>query len=410
MTNPAEKPSLIVMKFGGTCLATAELRAQAIASVREHVDAGRRLVVVVSAMGRAGEPYSTDTLKGLPATSAELSTREADALLSCGEQISACVFAAELQGSGVPALSLRGFQAGIVTDETHGDATILEIRPTKIREHLEEGRVVVVTGFQGISLRGEVTTLGRGGSDTTAVALAAALGADCTEIVTDVDGVMTADPRSEPDARPVAEMTHREAAELARRGAKVLHPRAAGRARASKVPVHIRSVTPGQPSTWLVSEEGRWSPGRDCAPRTTSVTSMSGIAQVVVEDSRLVDHPAGVAQILGAIARAGISLDMFSISPGRVAFTLEQQRAAEVREILQQIGFTAKANLQCAKITLVGGGIHGIPGVMHRMVAALAAREITIRQSVDSNTILSVLIDASKEEDAVHALHIEFFG
>lgn len=410
MTSAAEKPTLVVMKFGGTCLATSELRSRAVRSVREHIDEGRRLVVVVSAMGRAGEPYATDTLRTLPAASADLSAREADALVSCGEEISAAVFAAELQGSGVPAVSLRGFQAGIITDETHGDATIREIRPAKIREHLAAGRVVVVTGFQGITLRGEITTLGRGGSDTTAVALAAALGAERTEIVTDVDGVMTADPRLEPDARPVAEMTHREAAELARRGAKVLHPRAAGRARASKVPVHIRSLTPGQPGTWLVSEDGRWSPGRECAPRTTSVTSMSGIAHVVVEDTRLADDPSRVATVLGRIAAVGISLDMFSISPGRVAFTLDLQRIAEVRGILEEMDLRTSVNPRCAKITLVGGGIHGIPGIMHRMVAALTARGIVIHQSVDSNTILSVLIDASREEDAVHALHVEFFG
>lgn len=397
------------MKFGGTCLGTTEARERAVECVRRRFLEGKRVVVVVSAMGRRGDAYATDTLKGLLAHYKQATPREQDALLSCGEDLSSALFAAQLEACGMPAVSLRGYQAGILTDDRHGEATIREIRPVRIREHLDEGRVVVVAGFQGVSLTGEVTTLGRGGSDTTAVALAAALGAECAEIITDVEGVMTADPRRVPGARTVAAMTHREAAELACRGAKVLHPRAADLARIAQTPVQIRGLAASTVGTWLVAEEGRWQPAPMAASRTTSVTSMAGIAQITVHSREEVLSPAVLERVLGSVAEAGISLDMFSIAPERIAFTLNEECLAEAETVLAPLGLDLELRRSCAKITLVGGGIHGIPGIMHRVVATLACRGIAILQSVDSNTIISVLIDGVREEDAVHALHDEFF-
>jgi aspartate kinase len=416
-TGAPERAGLIVMKFGGTSLGTEEQRARAVECVRERLAQSREIVVVVSAMGRAGDAYATDTLKQLLAQLAQSPPREIDALLSCGEDISAALFAAQLEAGGIRAVSLRGYQAGIITDESHGRATIREIRPARIREHLGEGRVVVVAGFQGVTPRGEITTLGRGGSDTTAIALAAALNAERAEIITDVDGVLTADPRRVPEARPVETMTHREAAELACRGAKVLHPHAADLAREAQMPVWVRGPDAAAKGTFLVSEEERWLPESLALPmgiptaasRTTSVTSMSGIAQVSIRGRDFSREPEVVERIFGRIAAAGISLDMFNISRDCVAFTLDEEQLAQVNELLAPLHLEVAQRAHCAKVTLVGGGIHGIPGIMHRVVATLACEGIPILQSVDSNTIISVLIDESREEDAVHALHHEFF-
>ena len=401
---------LIVMKFGGTCLGSEEARDRAAECVRRRFLDGKRIVVVVSAMGRRGDAYATDTLKDLIGKYTQTTPREQDALLSCGEDLSAAVFAAQLEACGMPAVSLRGYQAGIITDDRYGEAAIREIRPVRIREHLDEGRVVVVAGFQGVSLTGDVTTLGRGGSDTTAIALAAALDAERAEIITDVDGVMTADPRRVSGARAVEAMTHREAAELACRGAKVLHPRAADLARIAHTPVQIRGLDESTVGTYLVAEEGRWQPAPMATSRTTSVTSMSGIAQVLVHGGEAGLSPSVLERILGSIAEAGISLDMFSIAPDRIAFTLDGEQLAETEVVLAPLELDLQLRRHCAKITLVGGGIHGIPGIMHRVVATLACKGIAILQSVDSNTIISVLIDGAREEDAVHALHEEFFG
>lgn len=401
---------LIVIKFGGSSLSTPERRALAADIVRQKTEEGGRVVAVVSAMGREGDPYATDTLLGLMHSLPEAAAREVDALAACGEEISAAVLTSLLKERGMNAVSLRGFQAGIITDEKHGDADIREIRPVRILEHLERGEIVVVAGFQGITEKGEVTTLGRGGSDTTAVALAAALSAERVEIYTDVDGVRTADPRMVGDPRAVPEITYEESAELAFKGARILHPRAAERARASGVAVEIRNTVSSGQSTWLVPDEGRWSPDGEMAPRTISVTSTAGIAQLSITGIRFLEDPDLLERILGKVARRGISLDMMSICPDRVAFTLKLSRAAEAADALSALGVEVEINERCAKVTLVGGGIHGIPGVMHRIVRALARKGIGIHQSVDSNMIISVLVDAGREEDAVRTLHEEFFG
>ncbi len=422
----APRAAPIVMKFGGTSLASPPCREQALARVAERVgrgagegvgaggasaaaDSAGGVVVVVSAMGRAGDPYATDSLLDLVRDLPAVTAREIDALAACGEEISAAVFAAHLQQRGVPAVSLRGDQAGIHTDDRHRDAEIVAIHPVRIRAHLARGEVVVVAGFQGVTASGDVATLGRGGSDTTAVALGAALGADHVEIYTDVDGVLTADPRLVPAARRVDEVTYHESAELAFKGARVLHPRAAERARASRVAVEIRNTLSAASGTRLVPDEGRWSADGDLPPRTTAVTSAGRIAQVRIEGPLLPAGPDGQARIFGELAARAISLDMISICPDRIAFTLPAERADEAAQALRTLGMELELNRRCAKVTLVGGGIHGIPGIMHRIVRALARCGIAVLQSVDSNMIVSVLVDAEQEAAAVRAIHAEFF-
>ncbi|ARU63356.1 hypothetical protein CBW65_21980 [Tumebacillus avium] len=239
--------ALIVQKFGGTSLAGPEQIRQAACRVRETVSQGDAAVVVVSAMG-----HTTDELLGLAGQLTEQPcTRELDMLMVCGEQVSAALLALALQALGVPSVSLNGAMAGIRTEARHGEAQILSIDPARIRAELAAGRVVIVTGFQGVNPAGDPTTLGRGGSDTSAVALAAALDADLCEICTDVDGVYTADPRSVPTASKIDSLSYDEMLELALGGAVVLHPRAVETAKEHGVPVTVRSSFHGGAGTWI---------------------------------------------------------------------------------------------------------------------------------------------------------------
>ena len=401
--------NLIVMKFGGTSLADGERRRTAAERVAERVGEGLQVVAVVSAIGRRGDPYATDTLLGLLREAPDGPAREKDALIACGEEISAALFAALLAQRGVPAVSLRGSQAGIVTDERHQQACIREIHTECIREHLGRGEVVVVAGFQGATPAGDVTTIGRGGSDTSAVALGIALGAARVEIFTDVDGVMTADPRVVAEAASISPVTFEEAAELAFKGAGVLHPRAAELAREAGMPTTILTPQAGSRGTRLIPDAvHRFDPGvRGCA---VSVTSRAGIAQATLDGLDLAARPELLERIFGAIAERGVTLDMMSIAPDRVVFTLEEDAVARMRAALDGLGVAYRVQPGCAKVTLVGGGIHGVPGVMHRIVRALTRAGIGIRQSVDSNMIIGVLVDAARERDAVRAVHAEFFG
>lgn len=403
-------PSIVVLKFGGTSVATPERRELAAARVLERVHAGKNVVVVVSAMGRRGDPYATDTLLDLVRPYPSCSARERDALASVGEEIAAPVFAALLQERGVKAVSLRGFQAGFVTDARHGDATVQEIRPARILSHLRRGDVVVVTGFQGVTERGDVTTIGRGGSDTSAVLLGVALEAEHVEIFTDVDGVLTADPRVVPDARPLPAITFEESAELAYKGSKVLHPAAAEHAREAGTRVVVRNTTSDAEGTWVVPETERHRFVAEAQEFASSITSKPGIAQFAVTGVDFRTDLGLLERVFGVIAEAGVSLDMMNILCDRAIFTTERASVGVVSAALAALGVTFTVNNACAKVTLVGGGIHGVPGIMHRMVRALTGAGIAVLQSVDSNMIVGVLVDAARTDDAVRALHVEFFG
>jgi aspartate kinase len=398
-----------VMKFGGTSLSTPQRREAAVDAVARRAGEGLRVVVVVSAMGRAGDPYATDTLLRLIDAQGDAPARERDAIAACGEEISAALFATLLCARGLPAVSLRGFQAGIVTSARHQHAAIREIRPAQILDHLARGEVVVVAGFQGITPAGDVTTIGRGGSDTTAVALGVALQADRVEIHTDVPGVLTADPQIVPDPGAVREITFDEGAELAFKGAGVLHPRAAELARQVRLAVEVRCTFADAQGTWLVAGDGTpiEREGGTCA---AAVTSTGNIVQVTVQDGRLAREPALLERIFGGIAARGITLDMMSIFRERVAFTFDRDAWTEVRETLDGLGVAYAVNDHCARVTLVGAGIHGVPGIMHRIVRALTAAGIRVLQSVDSNMIIGVLVDASEAAAAVRAIHAEFFS
>lgn len=274
---------LLVQKFGGTSVRDQESRSRAIHHVKNALDEGYKVVITVSAMGRKGSPYATDTLLGLidfPKT--EVSLREQDLMMSCGETISSIVFAHELCKAGISAVSLTGAQAGITTNEEFTRAKITQMNPARLLQTMQTKDVVVVAGFQGQTLQGDVTTIGRGGSDTTAAALGSALKADYIDIFTDVDGIMTADPRIVKEARPLTSITYNEICNLAYQGAKVIHPRAVEIAMHAKVPIRVRSTYSDSLGT-LVTGTKEESFGQDIQERTvTGIAHMDGLTQIKV--------------------------------------------------------------------------------------------------------------------------------
>ena len=401
--------ALVVQKFGGTSVADVDR----IRSVAERVAASRargdQVVVVVSAM--AGE---TNRLLGLArAIAPSPDDRESDALVATGEQVTAALAALALQQVGVPARSFLGHQVRIETDSAYGRARIVRVDVERLQQTLAAGTVPVVAGFQGVDGEGRITTLGRGGSDTSAVALAAALGAEACEIYTDVDGVFTSDPRIVPRARKLERISYDEMLELASLGAKVLQIRSVEFAKRYHVPVHVRSSFNQEEGTWVVEEEA-----------TMNEVSVAGIAhdgdQAKLTLLQVPDHPGVAARLFGPIARANIIVDMIVQNVSEkgatdVTFTVprgdyEKARAlAEgvAREIGAQ-GVTSELNV--AKVSIVGVGMRTHAGIAARMFDVLAAESINIQMISTSEIKVSVVIDAKYTELAVRALHDAFIG
>ncbi len=392
---------IIVQKFGGTSVVTAEGRAKAAAKIIQAKEAGRSVVVVVSAMGRKGEPYATDTLIDL-AKEIEpgVAPRELDLLISCGEIISTIVMAQTLEKHGHPAVALTGGQAGILTDNHFGEAQIQGINPDPILQHLGEGKIVVVAGFQGLTAAGDVTTLGRGGSDTTATALGSALDAEMVEIYTDVDGVMTVDPRIIPEAKILRELTYQEICEMANHGAKVVHPRAVAIARDKKVPVKVKSTFSEDGGT-LISEG-------HSARVITGIAHQAGLGRVLVKAKSGALNPADEVKIFKLMAESGISVDMNSISGGQVSFVVRQELLGQAGDHLLAQGFQVELAPHCCKISLIGVGMQEITGTMMRVVEALHRQHIKLLQTVDSEITISCLVTEDQMTSAIKVLYSEF--
>ena len=398
---------LVVQKFGGTSVAGPE-RLQAVA--RRLVaarDAGNDVVGVLSAMGGA-----TDDLIDLAhQVSPAPHPRELDMLLSVGERISCALAAMAIHDLGHTAISLTGSQAGVVTDTEHTRAKVLEIRPRRIHEALEQGAIVLVAGFQGVSTQFEVTTLGRGGSDATAVALAAALRADVCEIYTDVDGIYTADPRIVPNARKLSGLSFEEMLELSSSGAKVLMLRSVEFARNHGVRIHVRSSFKPDEGTWVVSQE-----------ELMEQAIISGIAHDTSEAEVTIlsvpDRPGVAALVFGALAEAGVNVDMIvqNVSADGatdISFTLPKDSVARAEEILgplvEEIGAKGLSHdPNVAKISLVGAGMRSHPGVAAGMFAALADAGVNIGIISTSAIRISCVVPAADAERAVQAVHEHF--
>lgn len=399
---------IVVQKFGGTSVATEELRACVARHIERAISEGLRPVVVVSAMGRAGDPYATDTLLQLVQQAGERANgRDVDLLLSCGEVIATVVLSRFLTRRGHVARALTGAQAGLITDGRFGEARILRVEPRRVLEALAAGEIPVIAGFQGISQDGEVTTLGRGGSDTSAAALAVALSAEALEVYTDVDGIKTADPRLFPEAVTLERATYREVAELAHVGAKIIHPRAVEIAMKGKIPIRIRQTTSDAPGT-LVCDDALLDP-MEAEPEDRPVT---GIAHIVDRCQAVVSPPAGdssaAVQLFEALAAAGISADMIYVSPDRIAFIVAGNLEGRMKAVLQKLGWPHAVTGGLAKVSAVGAGMHGVPGVMAKIARALHQAGIEILQTTDSHANISCLIREEEVSKAVSALHREF--
>ncbi|MFM8673468.1 MAG: aspartate kinase, partial [Vulcanococcus sp.] len=399
--------ALLVQKFGGTSVADVE-RIQAVARrIAACRQAGHDLVIVVSAMG-----HTTDELTGLArAISGNPPQREMDMLLATGEQVSIALLAMALQALGVAAVSMTGPQVGILTESTHGRARILDIRTDRLQRLLEEGNVVVVAGFQGTSnsLSGvpEITTLGRGGSDTSAVALAAALGADACEIYTDVPGVLTTDPRKVPDAQLMDTVTCNEMLELASLGAAVLHPRAVEIARNYGVPLRVRSSWSQEPGTLLTSSAtNRRGSGEGLELGKPVDGAELDTAQAVLALAHVPDQPGVAAQLFEGLSAAGLNVDLIvqsthEGSTNDIAFTVAEAQLAAAegvcRGLLAAMGpgasdATLSTEAGMAKLSISGAGIMGRPGVAARLFDTLAKQGINLRLIATSEVKVSCLV------------------
>ena len=399
--------ALIVQKFGGTSVGDADR----IRAVADHVArtrrAGNDVVVVVSAMGK-----STDELLRLASdVSSVMPPRELDMLLTTGERISMSLLCMALADLGVAAASFTGSQAGIITDTDHTRAKILDVRPDRLRKAIDEGFVPVVTGFQGMSTEQEITTLGRGGSDVTAVAVAAGLNADVCEIYTDVTGVFTADPRVVPEAHRIPRVSFDEMSEMAATGGRVLMLRSVEFARNHGVPLHVRSSFTWEPGTWIVEEDESMEQAV-----VSAVTHDTSEAKVTV--SGVPDQPGVAARLFRALADDGVNVDMIVQNTSEdgstdISFTVPEGDLAASEATVQSLkavlgfsGVTSDAGI--GRVSIVGAGMKTHPGVTATMFETLASNGINIEMISTSPILISCIIDQDKVEPAVQLLHAAF--
>jgi aspartate kinase len=399
---------IVVMKFGGTSVAGAEQIKRAAQRIVAARESGSRVVAVLSARGKTNDELTEMAFE----ISGRPKPRELDMLLSTGERISCALCAMAIHDLGHEAISLTGSQAGIVTDSSHTKARILDVRAERIREALEEDRIVLVAGFQGVSTDSrDVTTLGRGGSDTTAVALAAALGARVCEIYTDVAGVFSADPRIVPDARMLSVASYEEMLEMSASGAKVLQLRAVEYARNHDVRIHCRSSADNAPGTLVLPEHETME-----RPLVTAVTHSDGEARVTLTGVR--DEPGVAGRIFGALAEATVNVDMIIQNEpvtdddrADLSFTVERGDLDTAREVISGLGGVSagiETDERIGKVSIVGAGMRSHPGVAAKVFRTLGDSGINIEMISTSPIKISCVIDADRVPEAVKALHESF--
>lgn len=400
---------IIVQKFGGSSVADAEKIKNVANAVIKETDLGHQLVVVVSAMGK-----TTDYLVKLAHDlNPNPSSREMDMLLSTGEQVSIALLTIALQQKGYKAVSMNATQIGIITEGVHSKARIVDIKTEKLQKKLDDGNIVVVAGFQGVTPDGEITTLGRGGSDTSAVALAAALAAERCDIYTDVDAVYTADPRVVPSASRLKEISFMEMLELARVGAKVLHPRSVETAKQFNVTLRVRS-------SFNHDDIGTIIVGVDAMEIYKPVSGIAAdLSQARITMANLPDSPGNAAMIFSKLADNNISVDMIIQSQAKedntndIAFTVNQLDLNQALKILEEV--KTKINTaeiivdeNIAKVSIIGAGMIDRPGIASCMFNSLGENNINIKMISTSEIKISCLVDKDRAHDAVRALHSSF--
>jgi aspartate kinase len=398
--------ALVVQKYGGSSVANAAKIKNVAARIKKRADAGDRVVVVVSAMG--------DTTDDLIALAQQITdrpaAREMDVLLSTGETQSSALMVMALHALGAEAISLSGAQAGMRTDSVHRNARILAIEPQRVREEVERGRVVIVAGFQGLTAEADIATIGRGGSDTTAVAFAAALGAGC-EIYTDVDGVYTADPRVVPEARKLREISYEEMLELASKGAKVMAPRAVELGSVYNIPILVASSFTDEPGTLIHG-------GADMEGfnRVRGIAHDLDVAKITVR--HVPDRPGVAAELFAPLAEAHLSVDTIVQNASEeqltdITFTLAKADLAralpEVRAVAARIGAReVVADERMGKVSIVGTGIQSAPGYAARMFRTLSDAGINIEIISTSEIRITCIVPEDSVPAAVQALHAAF--
>ncbi len=410
---PERGSNTVVMKFGGTSVAGAEQIKRAARRIVAAREAGNRAVAVLSARGKTTDELVAQALE----ISARPDSREMDMLLSTGERISCALCAMAIHDLGHKAISLTGSQAGIVTDSSHTKARIIDVRAERIEEALGEDHIVLVAGFQGVSTEShDVTTLGRGGSDTTAVALAAALGADVCEIYTDVSGVFSADPRIVPDARKLPLVSYEETLEMAASGARVLQLRSVEYARNHGVRIHCRSSFEDGPGTLVVSEEETEQETME-QPFVTAVTHSVDEARVTLIGIR--DEPGVAGEIFQALADAGINVDVIIQNEpvgddelADLSFTIDRSELTTATDTLAALGDGVSEGIrtddQIGKVSIIGAGMRSHPGVAAKVFEVLGAERINIEMISTSPIKISCVISAERVPDAVRVLHQAF--
>jgi len=399
--------ALIVQKYGGSSVADAERIKNVAQRIARAKDKGDRVVVVVSAMGD-----TTDELIELAYQISEKpDSRELDVLLSTGEVVSSTLLAMALHGMGYPAISLTGAQAGIRTDATYSRARILKVESKRVDKELEKGNIVIVAGFQGITDEMDITTLGRGGSDTTAVALAASLGAEVCQIYTDVEGVYSADPRIVPEAQPLAEIGYEEMLELASYGAKVVHPRAVELGELFNIPILVTSSFTESPGTLIhggVSMEVR--------NKVRSIAYDLNVGKITVVG--VPDRPGIAAAIFAPLAKAGVSVDTIVQNASiqgitDLTFTVTKSDLAKAMEVVAPIAKSIGArdyvsDAKLGTVSIIGTGMQNTPGFAARMFSVLSEKKINIQLITTSEIRITCIIDEAEVKDAVRTLHRAF--
>lgn len=395
---------IIVQKFGGTSVSTEDRRKMVVEKVKDAICQGARPVVVVSAMGRMGDPYATDTLLSLVEKNFKESNKVAtDMLMCCGEILSTVVMSNELEKSGIKAVPLTGGQAGILTDSNFKEAEPIDVDPKNILEILKSGAVPVIAGFQGVNRDGFFTTLGRGGSDTTAAILGVALDVKEVQIFTDVDGMMTADPRIVKDAKLIDKISYSETFQLADQGAKVIHPRAVEAAMRGNIPLVIKNTMSNCKGT-IIDSLGDISSENIIM----GITHQSNRIQVSIKLDENISNKEMYKTVLQILAKENISLDLINIFPREKVFTICEEKKLLFEEIMKEHNVNYKIIENLSKISMVGSKMKGTPGVMAKVVTALDSEGIEVLQSADSHMTIWCLVESAKVQNAIKSLHRVF--
>jgi len=393
---------IIIQKFGGTSVSTEERRNQVVAKVKKAIKEGYSPVVVVSAIGRAGDPYATDTLLSLIDDNYKKGNLQGtDMLMCCGEIISTVIMSNALINAGINATPLTGGQAGIITDDKFTEANVTYVNTHNLRELIKEGIVPVVAGFQGITEKGYFTTLGRGGSDTSACILGAYLKAEGIEIYTDVDGMMTADPRIVEKANLIQNISYEEVFQLANQGAKVIHPKAVNFAKESNIPIYIKNTMKDSEGTLINNKIFSTND-----KHITGITHLKDRVQITVKLNE--NNNRNYRTLLDKIAQKNISLDLINIFPTEQIFTIDLKEKLILEDLLRELNIKYEVKDNCCKIAIVGIGMIGVPGIMAKIINTLRKENIEILQTADSNMTIWILIDNRNLEKALNLLHEVF--